>query len=254
MNDFSLWRFGRVIQNDALRIARPVLYATVALFGVTVLSYLGTFQRALPDEQALSFRMFGIYLNLAGLLLTGVAFQDLHHRLDRYRYLMLPVSSLERLLSRYLLTGPLFVLYATLAFAAFDVAGKQAVQMYWEIDLPLFSPFTGQTMWLIFFYMLAHSIMLIGAICFRAHAFLRTLLVLMALVLLMVLVENLAERIFFPELYSWKQFERLSPLPVELAPEFQAPWANMAFISGLFVWLFFIAYACLRDHETSDGV
>ena len=93
-----------------------------------------------------------------------------------------------------------------------------------------------------------------GGSRFRTHAFLRTMLVLLTLILAMVLVENIAQRIFFPELFTWDQFERLEPLPVEVMPGFPVTWMNIAFATAVFGWLLYIAYACLRDHEASDGV
>ena len=164
------------------------------------------------------------------------------------------MSAFERLLSRYLLTGPLFMLYSFLAFMVFDFAGKQLVLMYWEVRLPPFSPFNAQTEMLVYSYVATHVVTLIGAICFRTHAFLRTILFLLALILAMVLVENLAERILFPELFSWARFERLEPLPVEVVPGFTVAWMNITFAVGLLGWLLYIAFACLRDHEASDGV
>ncbi|MEO6079629.1 MAG: hypothetical protein ABIQ86_07620 [Steroidobacteraceae bacterium] len=254
MIQFSPRRFGRVIQNDALRIMRPVLYTTVALFGLTMLVYLFRAGRVSDQAQGVQHVLFGCYLIGAGLLLTGVAFQDMHHPLDRYQYLMLPVSSFERLMSRFLLTGPLFVLYGTLAFMAFDIVGKQLVMMYWEIRQPPFSPFTAQTKSLVLWYMLAHLVTLTGGICFRTHAFLKTILFLLGLVLALTLVENAAERMFFPDLFSWTQFENITPLPLELMPRFAVSWMNVAFVVGLCGWMFYVAYVCLRDHEASDGV
>ncbi|MEO8314311.1 MAG: hypothetical protein ABI645_05895 [Pseudomonadota bacterium] len=254
MIQFSPPRFGRVIQNDALRIARPVLYTTAALFGLTVLVYLFKYNHVLTHPEILPQGLFGSFLVGAGLLLTGIAFQDMHHPLEQYQYLMLPVSNLERLLSRYFLTGPLFVLYGTLAFMVFDFVGNQIVLMYWDIRQPLFSPFTVQTKWLICSYMLAHVVMLIGAICFRTHAFLKVILFLLVVFLAMTLVENAAERIFFPDLFSWSQFNAIKPLPLELLPSFTARWMNIAFVVGIFAWLFCVGYLCLRDHEAADGV
>ena len=249
MIEFSARRFSRVIQNDALRIARPVLFTTVALFGLTLFIYLFNYQRLIGGKQTLPMSLLGIYLVGTGLLLTGGAFQDMHHRLERYQYLMLPVSSFERLLSRFLLTGPLFVLYGLLAFAVFDFAGKQLVGMYRDVHEPLFPLFTTEVKWLVGSYAMAHVVMLIGAISFRTHAFLRTVLFLLAMVLLMVVVENATERILFPDLFSWAQFGNIKPLPVELMPWFTVPWMNVVLVSGISGWLFYVAYLCLRDHE-----
>jgi hypothetical protein len=252
--EFSARRFGRVIRNDALRIARLVLFTTVALCGLTLFIYMFNARSLGGEAQTLPLVLFGIYMVGTGLLLTGSIFHDMHHRLERYQYLMLPVSSLERLLSRFLLTGPLFVLYSFLAFMVFDFAGKQLVRMYWGIHQPLLPLFSTETKWLVYSYAWAHLAMFIGAICFRTYAFLRTLLSMLAAFLALILVENFAQRIFFPELFSWARFERLAPLPVELMPGFSATWMNIAFMVGVFGWLVYVSYACLRDHEASDGV
>jgi len=251
--EFSAPRFVRVLKNDALRFARPVLFTTVALFGLTVLLYLLN-PRQLSGGQAFSQALFGTGLIGTGLLLTSTAFQDMHHRLDRYQYLMLPVSGFERLLSRFLLTGPLFVLFALLAFMIFDLAGKQVVLMYQEARAPLFQPFTAATKWLVISYMVAHAVMLTGAICFRTHALLRTLLVLLAMGAAVLVVENIAERLLFPDLFTWTRFESIAPLPVELMPGFSAEWMNVVVIAAIVGWILHVAWLCLRDHETTDGV
>lgn len=254
MSRFSLRRFARLMLNDTLRVARPVLYGTAALFGATVTIYLTRFGGARPTDDPLYVGLFGFCLIGAGMLFTGVAFQDMHHPLQRYQYLMLPSSTLERLLSRYLLTGPLFVLYGTLAFMAFDFVSNQLTAVWVGARQPLFSPLTEQVRMVAWGYIATHMAMFIGAICFRTHALLKTILFLLLLLLSLVLVENLAERILFPGSFSWTQFENVQPLPLQLQPWFEAAWMNVVFVIGAFAWFLYVAWLCLRDHEVTDGV
>jgi hypothetical protein len=146
MSHFSLPRFIRLLQNDALRIAKPVLFGTAATLGITVCVYLGKFPRAKPTDDPAHIVMFGLCLISAGLLLTGAAFRDMHHPLQRNQYLMLPCSNFERLLSRCLLTGPLFALYGTLAFMAIDAISNQLTDMWMHKRQLLFSPFSPESL------------------------------------------------------------------------------------------------------------
>jgi hypothetical protein len=68
------------------------------------------------------------------------------------------------------------------------------------------------------------------------------------------LVENVTERLLFPELFTWTRFGWIHEPPVELRPWFTSPWMNYAAVTGFFVWLLVIGYLCLRDHEATDGV
>jgi hypothetical protein len=248
MSQLSLHRFGRLMLNDMLRMARPLLYTTVTLLAVTVLLYRVR-SSATPSPMYWDLVVFGCCLFSAGLYLTSAAFKDLHHPQERYQYLMLPVSNLERLLSRYLLTGPLLVLCAIPMFMVFDYVANILTSMWVDKRQPLFSPFTAAMKWVLFSYLLAHAVTLTGAICFRSYAFLKSALFLVLVIVVLVLVENAAARIFFPGNYSWSQFDSVRPVEIELLPWFAASWMNAILVTGIYMWILYIAYLCLRDHE-----
>lgn len=254
MKEFRWARFWRLFRNDVLRLARPLSYGTLALLGLTVTLYLTRFGRAGAGDDPLHAALFGFELVGAGLLLTGISFQDMHHPLERFQYLLLPCSNLERFLSRYLLTGPLFVVYAALAFTLIDRAGNALAGLWIDIQQPRFSPWSGSLLNVVSGYLLAHAVVLTGAICFRTHALLKTVLFLMMLLVSLVLLENLLGRAMFPGAFSWSSFENVEPLPVELLPQFTLPWVNVLAGLGIGAWILYIAFLCLRDHEARDGV
>jgi hypothetical protein len=249
MSQISLPRFGRLLMNDTLRVARPVLYTTVTLLAVTVLQYLFRFSSGASTRGYTALVVFGSCLFSAGLYLTSVAFKDMHHPLERNHYLMLPVSNLERLFSRYLLTGPLLILCAIPAFMVFDHVANNLTAMWIDKREPPFSPFTAATKWMLFYYMLAHAVVLTGAVCFRSYALLKSMLFLVLVGTALVLVENAAGRIFFPGDYSWTQFDSIRPAEVAVLPWFAATWMNVMLVTGIYIWTLYIAYLCLRDHE-----
>jgi uncharacterized membrane protein HdeD (DUF308 family) len=254
MSHFSLPRFIRVLQNDALRIASIYLGSTVVTLAVTIVMYRGAFSRAKPTDDPAHIVMFGAALICAGLVLTGLAFKDMHHPLQRNQYLMLPCSNFERLLTRYLLTGPLFALYGTLAFMAIDFVSNQLIGMWIQERQLAFSPRAPESLDVIKGYLVAHQFILIGAICFRSHALVKTILFLTLTLFCLFLAEYVARRILFPDNYSWTQFGSIRDFPVELQPYFTMQWLNVTVVVCFFAWLLCIAYLCLRDHEATDGV
>lgn len=67
-------------------------------------------------------------------------------------------------------------------------------------------------------------------------------------------VELLIERLLFPELFSWTQWDNVREYPAQLMPWFERAWMNYVFVLGAMAWLLYVAYLCLRDHEATDGV
>lgn len=254
MSGFATARFGRLLLNDALRLQRSILYSTSPLLAVVLAVYSIDISDGSAAEPAAHMVLFGIWLICAGLLMTGLSFQDLHQPQERSQYLMLPVSSFERLLSRYLLTGPLFVLFAVVAFIGADHLGNLWTGFWFGERQTPFPPLDERTGWLLFSYLLAHAVMLIGAICFRTHAFVKTILFLLVVLIGLMLIENLAERILFPDAFTWTRFASTRPLPTELMPWFASPWLNVLAVAAIYAWLLRIAFVCLRDYEATDGV
>ncbi|MEO6186969.1 MAG: hypothetical protein ABIP38_02515 [Steroidobacteraceae bacterium] len=253
MSQFSLSRFTRVIQNDALRIAKPVVFGTLALLGLTVLIYLTNFTAGHVTDPPVHEVLFGIFLVGAGLIVTSMAFQDMHHPLERYQYLMLPCSNVERILSRYLLTGPLFILYAVVAFSGMDWLGNLLTDAWKGAREPLFSPFSVSAVVLLRVYLGVHIVMLTGAICFRSYALIKTALSVILLLVGLAATSYVATRIFYWDAFTWNRFgPDDDSLNMLVAPIFTATWANVAVVTGFALWILYVAYRCLSTHEVQD--
>lgn len=252
MSQFSLSRFTRVMQNDALRIARPVIFGTLALLGLTVLLYLTNFTAGQVSDPPIHAVLFGIFLLGTGLIFTSMAFQDMHHPLERYQYLMLPCSNIERFLSRYLLTGPLFILYVVVAFTGMDWLGNLLTDAWKGAREPLFSPFSVPALVLMRVYLGVHTVMLTGAICCRSYALIRTALSLLLMLVGLGATGYVAMRIFYYDAFSWTRFGIDESLHMPLVPVFAATWMNVAVVSGFALWILYVAYRCLSTHEVQD--
>jgi len=254
MNAFSFARFQRVLQNDALRMLRPVLYCTLAFLGLTVLLHATLTEAGTTAQPSISIVVFGIYLLAGGLLLTSLAFHDMHHPLERHRYLMLPCSNLERFLSRYLLTGPLLLLYVVLSFNAMDWLANQLPLLWIDARAPAFSPLVPPALLMMRVYLVAQALVLTGAICFRSLALPRTVLFLLVAFAGFLAVLYVADRAFYWDHYSWTRWAPVRPLGFELVPLFAASWMNVVAATGFTLWMLRVAYRGLCTHEVQDGL
>jgi hypothetical protein len=258
MSQFYFPRFQRVIQNDALRHAKPLFFGTLALLGLTVLIYLGKFNAGQSENLPVHVVLFPIYLLATGLLFTSMSFQDMHHPLERYQYLMLPCSNIERFLSRYLLTGPLFLLYVMATFTAMDWVANQVTEMWKDAQAPLFSPFSAESLQIARIYLLLHIAMLTGAICSRSYALLKTALSVLLLIMGLGVVSYIATRIFYWDAFSWTSWApsgaSAESFHMPLEPLFVASWMNFTVVIGFVLWILYVAYRCLCTHEVQDGI
>jgi hypothetical protein len=255
MSNFSFPRFRRLLLNDVLRLARPVFLTALVLLAGTVVIYVSNIEPGrVPLDPPLGTVFFGIYLIGMGLLLTSLIFRDMHHPLERYQYLMLPASNLERYASRYLLTGPLFVVCMLVAFSFMDWAGNQAADWLNEASAPLFSWMADSTLLLIRVYLAVHVIVFLGAICFRSMNLVRTALAVVGIILSMAAAGYLATRIFYFDAFSWSSLRPVKSLPMTLLPLFEASWLNWSIGMAFLAWLLYVAYRCLKAHEVQNGL
>jgi hypothetical protein len=255
MNSFDFTRFRRLFANDVLRVSKIVLLASAALLCLTSIVYIANFEPGnVPAEPPVGVVLFAIYLLGFGLLLTSEIFRDMHHPLERYHYLMLPVSNLERFLSRYLLTGPLLVIYVLLAFMVMDWTGNLLAQWLKGASAPAFSLAQFPVTLLLRVYLFAHLIAFLGAICFRSMYLVKTILALVAVWLGMVIAAYLALRIFYFDAFEWGSFGPVGSLRLSLVPLFEASWMNWTIALGMSCWLLYVGYRCLKAHEVQNGL
>jgi len=249
---FSFPRLQRALLNDALSESRPALIATLAFLGITVLVYLNGLESPGAGGIQLSQRLFAIYLLAGGLVFTSQCFNDMHHQLERYRYLLLPISNFERYLGRYLLTGPLLVLYLIVAFTAMDWVANFLTATIKDTTAPLFAPFSQVTWAIIRLYLALHAVMFIGAICFRSYALIKTVLATLLVCGGVSASVYLAMRIFYFGSFSWNRLEATSDLRVALEPAFAERWVNETVIVLFWAWILYVAYRCLKGHEVQE--
>ena len=104
---FDMQRFSRLLVIELSNYWKKVGLASGLVFALMMFIYSD-----LSDEaKTFSVGIFFIYIVVGGAIFTSVIFSDMHHPLERFQFLTLPCSQVERFASKYLVTGPLFLVY-----------------------------------------------------------------------------------------------------------------------------------------------
>ena len=109
---------------------------------------------------------FPISLMIGGYLFTAAAYADSHRGPRAHNYLALPISNLERLLGRLLLSTIGFVAVALVAYWATAAVSALVSQLIWGTSHGLFVP-TPRIWRSILLYLVTSSVFLFGAVYFR---------------------------------------------------------------------------------------
>lgn len=257
MNTFAWPRFIRVFANDLILLkARRIAMASLALIGLGLLVYLTSVPGARPGVVEPSLYLFPILLLGGGLVFTSIIYGDMHHPLERFHYLTLPCSNLERFVSRYLITAPLYYVYALVLYFVFEQIAKLLCLWLFDATFEPFDPadLADRSFTLAFF--VAHAVVYAGAIWFRSFALVKTAASLFGLWLALTLVFSLTMRLVF-----WDSFISLFELRPDVYINLNIPFmseepalAHKSLLFAAALWVLFLGYLGLRDHEVQDGL
>lgn len=164
----SLMRLSFIEQRKSLAIAAG------ATFGALTVIYLLN----LIGGRAWAFHegFFPMVLMIGGIIVTSLAFIDLHLPEKSQAYLMLPVSAADRVIERVLTTNLFFVLAVSLAYGLFSLVAAGLGELLIGRSFGLYLPVSGEGLEAIKGYALLHAIFLFGAVYFRRKNLLKTLL------------------------------------------------------------------------------
>ena len=246
MSRFDGSRFRRLFCNDLLQQWKKIWIATLAVVGLGLVAYLTNLNPPNVAKPELYAVLFPIVLLVGGLIFTSTIFADLHHPLQRFQYLTLPCSNLERFLSRYLLSAPLYYLYVLVVYAVFDWVAALTAHALTGRSAAAFAPFEPRILLFTLDYFGLHALMFGGAIYFRSHALIKTWLSVVLIGFGLVAVQFLAVAILF-----WSYFTSLLPLKLTAPIRLVSVPLPVIVVGAvlLYLWVLFIAYVCLREHE-----
>ncbi|MFA4839048.1 MAG: hypothetical protein WC703_06200 [Candidatus Neomarinimicrobiota bacterium] len=201
-NTFDRNRFFVLIRNDLFTGYRNLLIAGGAIAGALLVIYLlSAWNNANPDFHRTFFPMVIFF---GGYLTTSMVFKDIHEKQRNYIYLTLPASTLEKFLSRLLLTSVGFVAIVLALYYLFSWIAAGLSQLLFHQSLLAFHPFTRETLTALGVYLVTQSVFLFAAVYFRSHAFFKTLLSIFSFSLIVSIFAMVVVRLVF-----WKYFNGL---------------------------------------------
>ena len=203
-------RFGLMLRTDIQGEIRPLGFATATALGLLILNTIvNLFQRDRGEYLDLHEVQFPLYFLLAGCLLASLSFFRLQSKERATMYLSIPASQLEKFLSRWIISLPVYVVLGLLTYLIADgisgiLAGMSGIE--WE-HFQLFSKETWETLRV---FILLHSLFMLGALFFKKYAPVTTPLSLLGIAVGFGFLTILIFRIVF-----WEFFEgwELRPPP-----------------------------------------
>lgn len=260
MNYFHFPRFMRVLLNDLLQVdARRVLFASLGLIALGCLMYFMLADALEPSTTPLANVMFLILLIGGGAIFTSMIFNDMHHPLERFHYLTLPCSTLERFASRYLITAPLFVVYAIVLYLVFESIANLLCEALFNTRVPPLQLGSDMVQEGIRQYFVLHVFLFAGAIWFRSYALIKTMFASFIFFAALGTAVFLAVRtIYWDSFISLFETNPDGPyINLEIfnfGDEDFDTWYEKPLFAAFLLWMLFLAYLGLKEHEVQDGL
>lgn len=220
--EFNLLRFKNILKYDFTIYKKPLILGVI---GITILLFLFIIFNGVLDDGWSHNK--GDYLNgwmqvlllPIGLFLTSIIFWEFKNASGRLQYLAIPVSHLEKFLSRWMYTLILFpflfigLVYSMKYFLGLIWPGF-GEQLTWAYTFEIYK-----------FYIIAHSIILMFAIWFNKYTAPKAAIVAFVLMLITTLISALFFRMVFANLFE-SCFEMSRNYNVQPKPEFQKVMEN----------------------------
>ena len=172
MNKVSIRRLGLLLRRDFSSGYKSVFIAMAAVGGFAILvTIVSAFGR---DLGPIHKTMYYMLLFLGGYIVTSFAFKELHLDGQSVFYLTLPGSSLEKFLSKLLVSSVGYASGSLFFYTAVSSAAEGINRLIFGYGHPFFNPFERATMIAVAMYLVTQAVFLVGSVYFRKLAFIKT--------------------------------------------------------------------------------
>jgi hypothetical protein len=206
---FDPRRLWLLLRRDFSNGYRAVLIAMAAVGGfvvlLSVLSALGGSQR---------FLHVGLYVQLlfvGGIVVSSLAFREIHQNGQSIFYLTLPGSTLEKFLSKLLVSSLGYAIGALIYYTAVSSVGEGLNRLLFGAGHPFFNPFGRIVLQATAAYLVIQAVFLAGSAFFRRFAFLKTALFLILLGIGLSVIAGIALRFLLADFGWWGNTLSLEP-------------------------------------------
>jgi len=165
-----------LIRRDLVINYKSFLIGIAAVGGFLLLLLLGdTYARGYLsyDPVIVTFYLFFFF---GGLIFTSNMFSELHREDSSYRYLTLPASTLEKLISKWILSSIAFIIVSFVGIQLVILLGAVISTAFFEVEFHVINILKNEFLSGAAHYLVIQSIFFLGACAFKNHNFLKTLL------------------------------------------------------------------------------
>lgn len=196
---FSFPRFWHLMQREFAQNKKILLMiAAVAFLGVGANALGWAYNR----EHGFHEFAYGFYLLVGGFILTSLSFTEMNQPYSKLFYLTLPAASLEKFISRWLITGLGFAILFTIGYSITSLLAKALGLAIFDFDIGDFNPFTAKNVLFFQIYLAVQTIFLLGAIYFRKYAIFKTVLATALIGLCLIIISAISFRLVMFDLFD----------------------------------------------------
>jgi hypothetical protein len=258
MKSFSIRRLGMLLRRDFSAGYKSVFIAMAAVGGFAILvSVVSAFGRELGPIHK---QMYYPLLFIGGYIVTSLTFKELHLNAHNVFYLTLPGSSLEKYLSKLLVTSAGYAFGSLFFYTAVSSAAEGINRLIFGYGHPFFNPFERATLIAVAVYLVTQAVFLVGSVYFRKLAFIKTNLYLWLFGIVLTILVGVVGWLIFRDFAVGRRIElepyfqrlgdsgEMQAVLVPLAENF-AKAAKVLFWGAMAPVCWLIGYLRLRETE-----
>ena len=177
--DINMKRVGALIKRDWILYKRNYLVGIIILIAMCMgLMFLVSDEANPQMPTDASEIIFFTMLFVVGTIHTLRSFREFRNQTQSVAYLSIPASHMEKFLSRWIITLPLFVIVCSVVFVMSYPLFSFFAEKIWGVVFLMFNSFRWTYfIEILFSYVFFHSVFLFFAICFNRNTILKSIIV-----------------------------------------------------------------------------
>lgn len=182
-NTFSIKRVALLMQRHVFYNLRIYLTSFAAFSSLLIIiSLLNTLTSNGQFSKEIIIVLGEVFLFWGGMFLTSNIFKELSSKHRGWLYMMLPANPSEKILSYWLLTTIGYTVMVSLTLIASSIIISVFSTPIFKTAFYVFNPFAADYLAVLTLYCITQSLFFFGAIYFKKHNFIKTILSLCAFI------------------------------------------------------------------------
>jgi hypothetical protein len=197
-----------------------------------------------------------------GFISASLAFNSLHDKTRNESYLLLPASSVEKVLVRLLSVSVLLPIFIMILITLASVITETVTVLFFQLPFSPLNPFQGRFFRVIGYVVILQSVFFLGAAWFKKLHLIKTVFALILLAIIFGLLGAFSFRILFASFFEGFFTQKAYDFDVEALMQLQYPAlmrtletsGKVVFYGLLAPFCWVVAWLRVKETQSSDGV